>query len=159
MSRLEGYLNDHLAGSAAAIQLTERCRDRDPESDLGQVLQSLRGEIEEDRAVLERVIIALGGAPNRVKHAGALAIERLAGLRVTLPVLGAGSAEATRLEEIEVLSLGIEGKRLLWRALAEVGSDGRLAAFDFPALARRASAQRDRLEPFRLQLASAAFKD
>jgi hypothetical protein len=158
MNRLDGYLNDHLAGSAAAIQLIERCIGRDPDGELGHVLQALRSEIEEDRAVLERVIVSLGGTPNPVKRAGALGAELLASLRMSLPRLGAGSAEASRLEEIEVLSLGIEGKRLLWRALAELGSDARLREFDFGALARRANEQRDRLEPFRLQLASAAFK-
>ena len=37
---LLGYLNDHLAGAAAGIQLAERCRDRDPDSELGHVLQT-----------------------------------------------------------------------------------------------------------------------
>jgi hypothetical protein len=50
---LLGYLNDHLAGAAAGIQLAERCRDRDPESELGQVLQALVLEIRHDRDVLE----------------------------------------------------------------------------------------------------------
>ncbi len=157
MNGLDGYLNDHLAGSAAAVQLLERCLGRDPESELGHVLLALRDEIEEDRGVLERVVTSLGGTPNPLKRAGAIATELLASLRLSLPKLGAGSAEASRLEEIEVLSLGIEGKRLLWRALAELGSDARLSEFDFAALARRASAQQDRLEPFRLQLAAAAF--
>jgi hypothetical protein len=39
MSGLYGYLNDHLAGAAAAIQLAERCRAREPQSELGRVLQ------------------------------------------------------------------------------------------------------------------------
>ncbi len=153
-----GYLNDHLAGSAAAVQLLERLRSRDAESELGHVLQALRTEIEEDRAVLERVIEALGGTVNPIKRASALAGEMLASLRMSLPVVGPGSSEAARLEEIEVLSLGIEGKRLVWAALGALGSDPRLAAFDFAALERRASEQRDRLERFRLELATATFK-
>lgn len=156
MNGLDGYLNDHLAGSAAAIQLLERCLGRDPDGELGQVLQALRNEIEEDREVLERVIGSLGGTPNPVKRAGALGAELLASLRLSLPRLGVGSIEASRLEELEILSLGIEGKRLLWRALAELGPEARLREFDFAALARRASEQRDRLEPFRLRFAAAA---
>lgn len=154
-----GYLNDHLAGAAAALQHVDRMHSREPESELGHVLDALRTEIDEDREVLERVIVALGGSRNPVKRAGALGAEMLASLRMQMPVLGAGSTAATRLEEVEVLSLGIEGKRLLWAALGELaGSDPRLAAFDFAALERRAEDQRNRLERFRLRFASEALR-
>lgn len=160
MSGLDGYLNDHLAGSAAALQLVERARSRDPESELGYVLEALRGEIEEDQAVLDGVLASVGGTANPAKRAGALGVEVLANLRTSLPVVGAGSSEAVRLEELEVLSLGIEGKRLLWKALGALsGGDGRLDGFDFSELERRAEGQRQRLERFRLQLAAAAFMD
>ena len=38
MSGLDGYLNDHLAGASAAIRLVERCRSREPDTELGRVL-------------------------------------------------------------------------------------------------------------------------
>lgn len=159
MSGLDGYLNDHLAGSAAALQLVERLRARDPESELGFVLEALRGDIEEDHAVLDGVLATLGGTANPAKRAGALGAEVLVNLRTVLPVVGTGSGDAARLEELEVLSLGIEGKRLLWKALGELsGTDGRLGAFDFTGLERRAESQRQRLERFRLQLAAVAFR-
>jgi hypothetical protein len=152
---LLGYLNDHLAGAAAGIQLAERCRDRDPGSELGLVLQALVVEIKQDREVLERVIRALGGSPHRLKRGVALGTERLGSLRMWLPMIGPGSEETARLEEVEVLSLGIEGKRLMWAALAQLSStDARLLGFSFPELKQRAKAQRDRLERFRLKLAA-----
>jgi hypothetical protein len=155
---LPGYLNDHLAGAAAGIQLAERCRDRDPESELGHVLQTLLIEIRHDREVLERVIRVLGGSPNTIKRATALGAERMSSLRMSLPVIGPGSRESARLEEIEVLSLGIEGKRLMWAALAQLSStDERLSEFPFPDLKRQARSQRDRLERFRLRLAAEAL--
>jgi hypothetical protein len=155
---LLGYLNDHLAGAAAGIQLAERCRDRDPESELGHVLQALLIEIRHDREVLERVIRVLGGSPNTIKRATALGAERMSSLRMWLPMIGPGSRESARLEEIEVLSLGIEGKRLMWAALAQLSStDARLSEFAFPDLKRRARSQRDRLERFRLRLAAEAL--
>src|SRR4029450_8482981 len=130
---LPGYLNDHLAGAAAGIQLAERCRDRDPESELGHVLQTLLIEIRHDREVLERVISVLGGSPNTIKRATALGAERVSSLRTSLPMIGPGSRESARLEEIEVLSLGIEGKRLMWAALAQLSSaDERLGGLDIP---------------------------
>jgi hypothetical protein len=158
MSGLDGYLNDHLAGAAAAIRLAERCHAREAKSGLGGVLKALLGEIEEDRGVLERVIKALDGSTNPVKRASAVGMERLGSLRMALPVLGPGSGEAARLEELEVLSLGIEGKRMLWKVLGTLASsEGRLVGFDFAGLERRAESQRRRLEPFRLELAAAAL--
>jgi hypothetical protein len=158
MSGLYGYLNDHLAGAAAAIQLAERCRARESQSELGRVLQALLSEIEEDRAILQRVITTLGGSANPVKRASAVGMERLGSLRMALPVFGPGSGEAARLEELEVLSLGIEGKRMLWKVLGTLASsDGRLVGFDFAGLKRRAESQRRRLEPVRLELAAAAL--
>jgi hypothetical protein len=155
---LIGYLNDHLAGAAAGIQLAERCRDRDPGSELGLVLQALVLEIEQDREVLERVIRALGGSPNTIKRGVALGAERVGSLRMWLPMIGPGSEESARLEEVEVLSLGIEGKRLLWAALAQLSStDARLMGFPFPDLKQRAKSQRDRIERFRLRLAADAL--
>ena len=155
---LLGYLNDHLAGAAAGIQLAERCRDRDPESALAQALQALLLEIRHDREVLEGVIRALGGSPGTIKRATALGAERMSSLRMWLPMIGPGSQESARLEEIELLSLGIEGKRLMWAALAQLSSaDDRLSGFAFPDLKRRARAQRDRLERFRLRLAAEAL--
>ena len=93
---------DHLAG-AAADQLAERCRDRDPGSELGLVLKALVPEIEQDREVLERVVRALGGSPPRIKQATALGAERIGSLRMWLPMIGPGSEESARLEELELL--------------------------------------------------------
>ena len=155
---LLGYLDDHLAVAAAGIQLAERCRDRDPESELGHVLHALLIEIRHDREVLERVIRVLGGSPNTIKRATALGAERMSSLRMSLPMIGLGSRESARLEEIEVLSLGIEGKRLMWAALAQLSStDERLSEFPFPDLKRQARSQRDRLERSRLRLAAEAL--
>jgi hypothetical protein len=88
---LLGYLNDHLAGAAAGIQLAERCRDRDPESELGQMLQVLLLEIRHDRGVLERVISVLGGSPDTIKRGAALGAERVSSLRMWLPMIGPGT--------------------------------------------------------------------
>ena len=121
------------------------------------MLQALLNEIEEDRGVLQRVITALDGSANPVKRASAVGMERLGSLRMALPVLGPGSCEAARLEELEVLSLGIQGKRMLWKLLGTLAtSDGRLIGFDFAGLERRTESQRRRLEPFRLEFAASA---
>jgi hypothetical protein len=69
-----------------------------------------------------------------------------------------GSPELTRLLEMETLSLGIEGKLAMWRALKAIaGADARLAGTDFDRLIDRARQQRKRLEPHRLEAAAGAF--
>lgn len=153
--RLTMYLDDHLAGSSGAVRLAERLRDRDPAGELGRVLDELIAEIEQDRATLRRIMDLMGATPSTVKRTGAVAAELLGSLRHRLPVLGAGSSKVALLEDVEVLSLGIEGKRLLWAALGAAASkDERLREFDFDDLQQRAHAQRYRLEPFRLRLAT-----
>lgn len=156
-AKLSAYLNDHLAGSAAAIQLANRSREQHRNSDLGRYLEVLAREIEEDRHVLAQVMTAVGVRTNPVKQAGALGAELLTRLKSWVPVLGSGSTVA-HLEEIELLSLGVEGKQLLWRLLDELSSsDERLQEFDFQALEKRAQVQRDGLEPFRTRLGATAF--
>jgi hypothetical protein len=151
------YLNDHLAGSAAGLRLAKRCLERERGTELGRQLEGLVDEIEQDRGVLERVMARVDAAPNPIKQAAASGAVLLSLLRDRIPVLGSGSGDVSRLEEIELLSLGIEGKRLLWRALGELAkTDARLKEFEFAALASRAQEQRDLLEPVRLELASAA---
>lgn len=155
---LGGYLNDHLAGSVAGLRLAQRCHARDPESELGRHLADLVGEIEEDRGVLKHVMAVLEVRPDRVKEVAALGAEMLTSMKNHLPGLGAGSDAVARLEEIELLSLGVEGKRLLWVALGSLASsDGRLKEFEFGELERRAQKQREGLERFRLELAKDAF--
>ena len=149
------YLNDHLAGSAAGVRLVKRCAEAHRGTDFGQHLASLIREIEEDRRVLERVMSRLGVRSNPVKQAGALGAEILTRLKHLTP-LGSGPSVAP-LEEIELLSLGIEGKRLLWELLNELsGSDDRLLELDFASLGEGARMQRDGLEPFRIALGVAA---
>jgi hypothetical protein len=156
-ARLSAYLNDHHAGSAAAIQLANRCRERHRDSDLGRHLRDLVDEIEDDQHVLAEVMTAVGAQANPVKRAGALGAEILTRLKQWVPILGSGSGVAS-VEEMELLTLGVEGKQLLWRLLGELsGSDERLQGFDFTALAERAQVQQDGLEPFRARLGMATF--
>lgn len=154
--RLGAYLSDHQAGSSAALRLIQRCVDREPDTPLGTLMADLLVEIRADRAELERVMTAVGASSNPVKHAGAIGVEMFSSLRSKVPLVGSGSAEVARLEELELLSMGIEGKRLLWAALQACALP-ELDAFDLPALEGRARDQRARLEAFRLKAAAEAF--
>jgi hypothetical protein len=69
-----------------------------------------------------------------------------------------GSAELSRVLELEAMSLGIEGKLSLWKSLKAVASaDPRLAARDLDRLIARAREQLDGLEVRRLEAVTQAF--
>jgi hypothetical protein len=144
---LSAYLNDHLAGSAAALQLVRRRRDREGDSELGRTLTRLADEIVEDRATLERVMDELGIARNPAKQLGARGADLLMRVKQTLPSVGVGSPATGLLEDLELLSLGIEGKVLLWQALGTIAEAAHLDV-DVRALEARARAQRALLAPF-----------
>jgi hypothetical protein len=61
-----------------------------------------------------------------------------------------------RLEALETLAIGIEGKLRLWKSL-RVAVDSRLAGVDYDRLCARARAQFDEVEQRRLQIAHAVF--
>lgn len=152
------YLNDHLAGATAGIRLAKRCRDRSAPTAVQAMLDAVVAELEEDRITLEHVMEAAGVQPDRRKQVAATAVEVASRLAHVLPVIGTRSRIVADLEDIEVLSLGIEGKRLLWAALREAARhDERFQRFDFGSLEDRAGAQRARVERVRLELALRAL--
>jgi hypothetical protein len=154
--QLDVYLNDHLAGSAAGMELAEKLRDNNQGTELGNLMAALHHDIEQDRATLEELMRHLEIERHPVKQAAGWMLEKLSRLRLN-PAL-TGSAELTRLLETEALSLGIEGKLAMWLALKEAAAtDSRLAETDFDRLIDRARGQRQTLEPHRVAAALRAF--
>jgi hypothetical protein len=150
------YLNDHLGGSEAGVETAEKLRSRNEGTPFGAVMTQLVLEIKEDRATLENLMDRLGIERNPGKLTAGRGIEKLSRLRTSKTLTG--SAELSRLMDIEALGLGIEGKYAMWRELREIAElDQRLASTDLEALADRARQQRDTLEPYRLQCAALAF--
>ena len=154
---LDSYLNDHLAASAAAVELVERIQANNDDTALDTYLEGLVRDIEADRATLTEVMERLGVPPSKPKQVAGKVLETLSRFRLNERVTG--SADVTRLMEIETLSLGIEGKLALWQSLSQVTtSRPELAGFDLPALMARAADQRRGLEPFRLEAAAQALR-
>jgi len=153
---LSTYLNDHFAGSTAGLDMARRAAGNNEGTELGALLERIAAEIEEDRAILQSVIDAVGAEQNPAKAAIAWAGEKAGRLKPNNQLTG--YSPLSRLVELEALSLGIEGKRGLWVVLADL-DDPRLATYDFPALAERAQRQRDEIEPFRRAAAAGAFAE
>jgi hypothetical protein len=156
------YLNDHLAGATAGVELARKLQEQNQGTELGEVMAAVAAEIEEDRRVLEQLMERLEVEPQRVKQAAGWVVERLSRLRLN-PAF-TGGADLTRLLELEALSLGIEGKLALWLALQAAAAGDRglapaegLAGTDFERLSERARSQRRTLEPYRVAAGLRAF--
>jgi hypothetical protein len=150
------YLNDHLAGSEVALELLKHVEAAQDGTDLGRFCAALRGEITADRRELEGLMARLDLPESRARKASAWLTEKLTGwkLRVDDPAGG----PLRLLEAIEAVSLGIEGKRSLWRALkAAAAGAPALRILDYDRLIERAEGQRGRVEEVRLEIAQQAL--
>jgi hypothetical protein len=151
---LSTYVEDHLAGATAGLELLEALSAQHQGDPTGALARSLLPEVEDDRRTLEGIARALD-AGSALKEAGAWIAEKVSRLKLHREAKGVlGTFEA-----LEAMSLGVLGKRALWRALAvAAGSDARLAGFDFGALAASAERQHALLEDERLRAATVALR-
>lgn len=149
------YLNDHLAGATFGVELAKRLRasnEDDPE--FGPALAELCAEIEADRETLKTVMDQLGVGQSKLKPLAAVLGERLGRLKLNGRLWG--YSPLSRLDELELLQIGVVGKRRLWRALEHTHA-GDLPGFDLAALAERATEQLRRLEALHLKAAALAL--
>ena len=154
---LGSYLNDHLAGSTAALELIEKLRSENEGTALASFLAELGPEIDADKVTLEAVMDRLGVPPSSLKQLAGRVLEKLSRLRLNDRVTG--GAAVTQLMELETLSLGIEGKLAMWRSLQQgAASRPELGEFDLATLVARAVEQRNGVETYRLQSAAETFK-
>jgi hypothetical protein len=148
------YLNDHLAGSTAGVELARRAASNNAGNEYGRVLSDIAREIEEDRATLEALMDRLDVGRDRVKTAAAWVVERAGRLKPNGHLLT--YSPLSRLEELEFLLLGVSGKLSMWRALDHAIHE-RLGGIELSQLEARAESQRERLEALRLQAADEAL--
>jgi len=148
---LATYLNDHLAGSEVGIELLEHLEQSCAGTPEAALAAELRAEITADRRELEALMGQLGVAVSRTRAVAGWLAEK--GARLKLKVDDPAGGALRRLEVFEAVSLGVEGKRLLWRSLAAALP----GAADYGRLEQRAEEQRRRLEAARLAAARSAL--
>jgi hypothetical protein len=150
------YLNDHLAGSVAALELLEQLLEDYSNTPLERFFEELRTDITADRQELESLMERLNVTESRTRKASAWLAGKFAELKLRLDDPAGG--ELRLFESLEALSLGIEGKRSLWLALAVAAEDApSLQLLDYEHLVRRAEEQRARVETKRLEAARSAL--
>ena len=149
-TRLLGvYLNDHLAGAIGGEELAKRCLSHNRHSPLGEYLARFVVEVREDRGALERLMERLDVRRDPLKPRASWLLEKLGRFKMNGGVLR--YTELSRLEELEGLCLGVEGKACMWRGLGHAPLH--LAGeqdLDLGALEARAQRQREQLEIHRL---------
>ena len=157
MSRtyLSIYLQDHLAGATAGVNLARRVSNHNEGTPAGRRLEQVAHEIEADRDTLGRFMAELGVRPSWTKNAAAWVAERLSRLKPNGRVNG--DTSLLRMHELETLSLGIAGKQALWEALRMAPESAAIANLDLDALHERARSQRERVELERMALARVAL--
>jgi hypothetical protein len=154
--RLSIYLNDHLAGATAGLELARRASANNRSTDYGRVLTELVAEIDQDRNALMELMKRFSINRDRVKLLLSWGVEKVGRLKLNGTILH--YSPLSRLEELELLALGVEGKLALWQALrVSYGTDPRLGGIDLEALIKRARSQRRRLERQRLRAAEEAL--
>jgi hypothetical protein len=150
------YLNDHLAGSVVATELLTHVERLHAGSAVAEFAAELRVEIEADRNELVELMGRLSVPTSGPRAALAWLSEKLMQLKMKLDDKAEG---ALRLLEVwETVSVGIEGKKLLWTSLRAASESGpNLCGPDYFTLIRRAVQQRERVEQFRLEAAIAVL--
>jgi hypothetical protein len=153
---LDVYLNDHLAGAMFGSDLAERLRSENEGTPLGDAMSRLAPTIEADRQTLIDLMERLGTAKNPVKQATTWLAEKTG--RVKFSGVTSGEPEVGTFMALETLTLGVEGKASLWRALKTVTEQyEQLREIDLDALIESAEAQHDELERQRLAAAARAL--
>ena len=151
---LSTYLNDHLAGSNFAVEILDHLTSEAP--GLSGELTVLKSEIEEDREQLKTLMAKQHIEESRVRKAGGWIAERLAALKLGVDDDAKGCLR--RLERLEALAIGIDGKIALWGALAAAAnSNAELEGIDYERLTKRGRNQRARVEMLRVQAAREAL--
>jgi hypothetical protein len=149
--QLATYLNDHLSGATAALELLDHMEQSHRE--LAPFLQKLRHDIDLDRKELEALMGRLGATRGAVRQAAAWVAEKFA--RLKMKVDDPSGSKLKLLESLEAVAIGIHGKWSLWHALKVVPA---ASGPDYDKLIARAEEQRERIEAVRLDAARVAFE-
>ena len=155
MKNIASYLNDHVAGAVAAIELLEHLIESHKGTPLQTFFEELHRDVKEDLEVLRKLLQRFA-KESALRKAGGWIAEKIG--QIKLKGAGEKPGELGLVQALEVLVLGITGKQLLWRALnASLGSSPLLRGADLGKLEERAIDQLERVEARRLEAARQAF--
>ena len=154
--QMQTYLNHHIAGTVAALEALEHLGTLQRGTPLERTFVELQAEVAADRRMLEELMTRLKITESGAGKATAWLGEKMARLRLQLDERKSRALHL--LEALEALSLGLEGKRLLWISLAAAALENpALAGLDYQLMVGRAEEQRRRVEKLRVDAARNAL--
>jgi hypothetical protein len=120
------YLNDHLAGATAGVELARRVASENETSPLGPPLDRLADAIERDRDELLAIMGELDVPVDRAKVALGWTAEKVGRLKPNDRLRG--YSPLGRVLELEGLVAGVHAKQSAWRTLrnADLVDTGRI---------------------------------
>jgi hypothetical protein len=117
---IDVYQNDHLAGAMLGMISPSRS-GTGTRAPLGDVMRSIAPQVEEDRQTLLDLMERMGTSTNPVKQATGWLAEKAS--RVKFSGIVSGEPDHGASMALESLTLGVEGKASMWKALKEVASE------------------------------------
>lgn len=115
-------------------------------------LENIASDIKEEQNVLRNLIETVGSSESVIRRTGGWFAEKAAAIKLFVDDPSGGAFRT--FEALEALSIGIEGKRLMWRVIDKAAaSEPALAVADFKELISKAKNQRKRVEKLRRQFA------
>jgi hypothetical protein len=139
-----------------ALELLDHLSATHSEPELNAFFKRLHADVAADRDELQRLIKHLDIGQSRTRKAAAWLAEKMSELKLRFDDPKGGPLRL--FESLEALSLGIEGKRCLWIALAAAAErTPSLRILDYERLKQRAQEQRDRVETLRIETARKAL--
>lgn len=153
---IDVYLNDHLAGAMLGSDLAEQIQTQSDGTALGELMEFIAPQIEQDRQTLVEVMERFGSAKNPVKQVTAWIAEKAS--RAKFSGMTAGGPELSAFMALETLALGVRGKACMWIALRQIANQHpAIASVNLEELIDRARTQEDALEHARLAAGARAL--
>ena len=150
------YLNDHLTGAMGGAELARRLANAERNWSGGGELALVADEIETDRATLREIMARLNVPEQFYRTWLGWAGEKAGRLKTNRRLFT--RSPLSRVLELELLRLGIEGKAAGWRTLLNVAeTEPRLSSDQLERLIGRAQSQIDTVEELRIRAAREVF--
>ncbi|MFD7258249.1 hypothetical protein [Streptomyces sp. NPDC059874] len=150
------YLNDHLTGAGAGVELLRRAARAHRGTPLGPPLAAMAQEVAQDLESLRRIMTDLQVPVMRSRIALGRLAEKAGRLKLNGRVVS--RSPLSDVVELEAMRLGVEGKACAWRSLQAVAdTDPRIDGVRLRELLRRAERQIRILESLRDERAAQVF--
>lgn len=155
-TRLQIYLDDHLALMVGELELAARCQKSNRKTPLGEFLERLHTEVQSQRSIARDVLHRMGGKASPIKNGVAWMAEKLGRLKLNDSLLS--YSELSRLIELESLAAAATERISLWDTLENLAPlDGRFEGISYGFFRDQSEQQLKEIQTRRRYASSQAF--